>query len=52
MLQGLNADQKADVKNAFAECLTNAPDFVETTLDSATDGFEDPVENLEFNIFK
>ncbi|MGH9980545.1 MAG: hypothetical protein ACRD6U_03205, partial [Nitrososphaeraceae archaeon] len=46
----LNANQTADVKNAFAECLTNAPDFVpivvETTLDSAIDGFEDPVENL------
>ena len=42
-LSGGPNGQKADVKNAFAECLTNAPDFVpivvETTLDSATDGF-------------
>ncbi|HEX6294590.1 MAG TPA: hypothetical protein VFZ46_05495 [Nitrososphaeraceae archaeon] len=46
----LNAEQKADVKNAFAECLNNAPDFVpivvDTTIDSATDGFGNPVENL------
>ena len=42
----LNVNQTATVKNAFAECLTNAPDFVpivvETTL-LAEDGNEDPI---------
>ena len=52
----LNANQTATVKNAFAECLTNAPDFVpivvETTIDSRLMEMDDFVANGEFNKFK